>query len=373
MLCKDVENLGSQQGHKAGSLIVREFPHYPDPMCSSGTVSVPRVHDAILIGPRSPKQTKEDRLAFNCAQAAVHHLGVPISKLLRDVGLQVCFDSFRAPVTAVLQFDEYFRFTFGCYPAQLASGFLQRWRDLSEVSKLQTVFQRFTKSNSRMAMLDCLAASTFMKRSSNWTVGHFVVFKDGPQHAIYYIGCSRPKIILLVLDDLYGQPSLWMTGAMAYDIPLLGGQNVPKIDLAIERPMQEAACPSLEHKDGNWLLNTPVHVCQQTGCLACFLARIRSIEYCPWHKPDDYDKWHMVNFICAKGCDNSIIRVIVDELVLFLTHQSFGSIMSLIVAIYCLLVPAVDTPPSLREYQFFALTSMLLQLVPSSCKRNWPL
>ena len=106
--------------------------------------------------------------------------------------------------------------------------------------------------------------------------------------------------------------SLWMIGATAYDIPLLGGQNVPRIvDSAIERPMQEAdACASLEHRDGNWLLNTPMHVCQQTGCLACFLAQIRCMEYCPWYNPDHFDNWHIVNFICVQGPTDTIIRVI---------------------------------------------------------------
>ena len=136
--------------------------------------------------------------------------------------------------------------------------------------------------------------------------------KNGPQHAIYYVGCSQPKIILLVLDDLYGQPSIWLIGATAYDIPLLGGRDVPRlINTASERPRQEIDSQAyVEHRDGTWLLNTPMHVCQQTDCLACFLSQIRNIDYCPWHNSAEYASWHTVSFICVENAVESTIRVV---------------------------------------------------------------
>ncbi len=59
---------------------------------------MPMVQSAILAGPRIPRQTKADRVIFNGVQGAVHHIGVEYSKVLRDSGLECCFDSFRATV-----------------------------------------------------------------------------------------------------------------------------------------------------------------------------------------------------------------------------------------------------------------------------------
>ncbi len=94
-LCREVEKLGNQHGYKLGPHIVKEFPPYPDPIGTHDCISIPKVFDAILVGPRSPKQSQKKRFTFNCAQAAIHHLGAPISKLLREFGLEVCFDAFR--------------------------------------------------------------------------------------------------------------------------------------------------------------------------------------------------------------------------------------------------------------------------------------
>ena len=117
-LCREVEKLGNQHGYKLGPHIVKEFPPYPDPI---GT------HD------------------------------------------------FRAPVTTSFQFEEYFRFAFGCYSAQLASGVVRRCPDLTGVSMLQLAFQRFTECKTRFALIDCLTTAVRTNRSSHWTVGHFVV------------------------------------------------------------------------------------------------------------------------------------------------------------------------------------------------------
>ena len=48
---------------------------YPDPIDRQRQVPLPKVYDALLVGPRTPKQNKE------CDQAAVHHLGVPLSQV----------------------------------------------------------------------------------------------------------------------------------------------------------------------------------------------------------------------------------------------------------------------------------------------------
>ena len=135
-LCQEVEQLGIKQGVKFGAQLVKDFPPYPDHCDPQRQVAGPRIHDAPIVGPRPPRQTKQERF-------------------------QLCFDAFRAPVTAVFQFDEYIRFLFGFQDGQLA----------------QTT-------------------------------------------------CGQPKLILLVLEDQYGQPSMWIIGASAYRVPLQGGQSV---------------------------------------------------------------------------------------------------------------------------------------------------
>ena len=75
-LCQDVEQLSHKQGIKLGMSLIKDFPFYPDPCDPQRRVAVPRVHDVTIHGPRTPKQTKQERYQFCCNQAAVHHLGV---------------------------------------------------------------------------------------------------------------------------------------------------------------------------------------------------------------------------------------------------------------------------------------------------------
>ena len=214
----------------------------------------------------------------------------------------MCFDAFRAPVTTTFQFEEYFRFIFGCYAGQLASGVVRQGPDLSVVGQLQAAFQRFAQGNTRLALLDCLTAATCSNSNSRWPVGHFVVFRESTPYLIYYLGAAQPKIILLVLEDQYGHPSIWMIGA-AYNIPLQGGQSVPRIlDTACERPHQDVDLHA-------WLI-TPMYACQQTGCLACFLAQIREFEYCPWHSAGRLDPKHLMHFVCVQDDSDEKLAVL---------------------------------------------------------------
>ena len=170
-LCQEVEQLGIKQGVKLGSHLVKEFPKYPDPIDPQRQVPLPKIHDAMLTGPRTPKQTKQERFGFNCDQAVIHHLGVPLSQVLRSHGLES--DAFRAPVAATFQFGEYFRFLFGCYAEQLASRAGRHRPSLATVSQIQAAFQRLEKSNTRLSLLDCLIAACCSNGDSRWPVGHF--------------------------------------------------------------------------------------------------------------------------------------------------------------------------------------------------------
>lgn len=121
-LCQEVEQLEAQQGVKLETHLVKKFLSYPDPIDSQRHISLPKIHDALLVGLRKSKQSKKERFIFNCNQAAVHHLGVSLSQVLSNYGLDVCFDAVRAPVTTTFQFEEYFRFIFSCHAEQLTSG-----------------------------------------------------------------------------------------------------------------------------------------------------------------------------------------------------------------------------------------------------------
>ena len=53
-----------------------------------------------------------------------------------------------------------------------------------------------------------------------------MVFREGTQQGMYYFGSEQPKLILLIIEDQYGQPGMWMIGASAYRVQLEGGQEV---------------------------------------------------------------------------------------------------------------------------------------------------
>ena len=249
-LCQEVEQLGAKQGVKFGTHLVKEFPRYPDPCDPQRQVSVPKIHDATIVGPRKPRQTKQERFDFNCNQAAVHHLGVPLSQALRSCGLDVCFDAFRTPVTAVFQFEDYIRLLFGCHVDQLASSVGCQGPSLTTVGRIQGAFQCPTWHRTRIALLDCLIAAGCSNGESKWPVGHFVVFREGSQHRIYYL--------LLVLEDQYGYPSMWLIAATAFHVPLQGGQSVPRaVDTATVRSHPDPETYAwLEHREGQTWLNT---------------------------------------------------------------------------------------------------------------------
>ena len=206
-LCQDVEQLSCRQGIKLGTNLVKDFPLYPDPCDPQRRVAVPRIHDATIHGPRVPKQTKQERYQFSCNQAAIHYLGVPLCQLLRDSDLEICFDSFRAPTNAVFQFEDYIRFIFGCQANQLSTCKTGQGPRLGAASQIKCAFQGLERKRSRNALLDCLLAAGCYNQEFLWPVGHFVAFRDGSHQRMYYFGSAQPKIILLIIEDQYGQPS----------------------------------------------------------------------------------------------------------------------------------------------------------------------
>ena len=265
-LCQDVEQLSHKQGIKLGMSLIKDFPFYPDPCDPQRRVAVPRIHDVTIHGPRTPKQTKQERYQFCCNQAAVHHLGVPLSQLLRSSDLEICFDAFRAPTTAAFQFDDYIRFLFGCQVNQLATYNAGQGPSLRAASQIKCAFQRLERKQTRIALLDCLLAAGCYNQESCWPVGHFVVFRECTQQGMYYFGSEQPKLILLIIEDQYGQPGMWMIGASAYRVQLKGGQAVCRaIETSKVRTLPDPeAIAWVECQDGALLLNTPLHCNKQS-------------------------------------------------------------------------------------------------------------
>ena len=179
------------------------------------------------------------------------------------------------------------------------------------MNQIQAAFQRLDQQRTRIALLDCLLAAGCSNGNSKWPVGHFVVFREGSQHQIFYIGAEQPKLILLVLEDQYGQPSMWIIGASAYKIPLQGGQSVPRaIEFAAVRshPDQENNA-WVERKDGATWLNMPLHISNPTGCAICLLAQIKEVAYCPLHSLAHLDPAHLVHFVCTQDDHSAALSV----------------------------------------------------------------
>ena len=323
-LCHEVEQLSHKQGVKLGAQLIKDLPFYPDPCDPQRRVAVPRIHDVTIHGPRTPKQTKYDRYQFCCNQAAVHHLGVPLSQLLRNSGLEVCFDAFRAPVTATFQFEDYIRFLFGCQVNQLAAHNAGQGPSLSAANQIKCAFQRLEQKRTRIALLDCLLAAGCYNGESRWPVGHFVVFREGAQQGIYYLGSEQPKLILLVIDDQYGQPGMWMIGASAYRVPLEGSQAVTKpVETSKIRPFPDPEHNAwIECHDGTLRLNTPLHCSKQGACPACFLAQINEFEYCPMHCSERLNSEHLTHLVCCQD-DNAARLAVLGWFAAFSEHTKF--------------------------------------------------
>ena len=151
--------------------------------------------------------------------------------MIRDAGLECCFDSFRAPISSPFHFDDYFRAINGSYPTHLATSGLRRGPQLEDVTALQFAFGLLENHKTRLSLIDCLITATRCKETSLWPVGHFIVFKGMAQHSIYYVGSGKPKLIFLIVGDIYGEPYFWVIGASAYDAPVIVGQGVPCLRL----------------------------------------------------------------------------------------------------------------------------------------------
>ena len=275
-------------------------------------------------GPRTPKQTKHERYQFCCNQAAVHHLGVPLSQLLRNSGLEICLDAFRAPVTATFQFDDYIRFLFGCQVSQLAACTAGQGPSLHAANQIQAAFQRLEHKRTGIALLDCLLAAGCYNGESRWPVGHFVVFREGAQQGIYYLGSEQPKLILLIIEDQYGQPGMWMIGATAYRVPLEGGQAVSRaIEASKVRTLPDPEYHAwIECQGGTLLLNTPLHCSKQSVCPACFLAQINELEYCPIHCSERLNSDHLAHFVCCQD-ENVAWLTVLGWFAAFSEHTKF--------------------------------------------------
>ena len=152
----------------------------------------------------------------------------------------------------------------------------------------------------------------------------FVVFREGVQYRIYYLGAEQPKLILLVLEDQYGQPSMWIIGATAYHVLLQGGQSVPRaIDAATVRLHPDPEDYAwLEHRNGDTWLNTPLHTSRQVECTACFLAQIKDFEYCPVHSSGQLNSDHLVHIVCIQD-DNSTNLFVLGWIMSFSEHSKF--------------------------------------------------
>ena len=70
-LCQEVEQLGTKQGVKFGTHLVKDFPHYPDPCDPHQRVPVPKIHDATVVGPRKPKQSRKDLTSIVTRQLCI--------------------------------------------------------------------------------------------------------------------------------------------------------------------------------------------------------------------------------------------------------------------------------------------------------------
>ena len=210
------------------------------------------------------------------------------------------------------QFEDYIRLLFGCHVDQLASSVGCQRPSLTTVGRIQAAFQRLIRHRTRMALLDCLIAAGCSNGESRWPVGHVVVFREGSQHRIYYLGAAQPKLILQVLEDQYGHPSMWMIGATAYHVPLQGGQSAPRaVESATVRSHPDPETYAwLEHREGQNWLNTPMHVCRQVGCTTCFLAQIKDFEYCPVHCSGQHNPGHLTHIVCVQDDTNTKLLVL---------------------------------------------------------------
>ena len=49
---------------------------------------------------------------------------------------------------------------------------------------------------------------------------------------------------------------------------------------------------------------------KQAGCLACFLAQIRDLEYCPLHSAGQFQSMHLAHIVCVQGAADTKLSVL---------------------------------------------------------------
>ena len=88
-----------------------------------------------------------------------------------------------------------------------------------------------------------------------------MAFREGSHQGMYYFGSEQPKLILLIIEDQYGQPGMWMIGASAYRVQLKGGQTACRaIEMSKVRNSPDPEDIAwVESHGGALLLNTPLH------------------------------------------------------------------------------------------------------------------
>ena len=143
------------------------------------------------------------------------------------------------------------------------------------------------------SLLSCLLDATLLKDKSSWTVGHIVLTKKNLDPYLFYIGSSKPKLLLLIDCSQKQHASIIVLGASAYPAPLLVGC----VPIAMQT-IQEAETLNyseqliVEHDRGNWFLHCGRYVTQQGGCIPCFLYKTGVLDFCPWHPENDPEHYH---------------------------------------------------------------------------------
>ena len=161
--------------------------------------------------------------------------------------------------------------------------------------------------------------ATRLKEKSSWPVGHLVLTKKNLDPSLFYIGTSKPNLLLLIDCSQKPHATVIVLGASAYPTPLLVGCVPIAMQICHEaETLNYSEQLIVEHDRGDWFLHCGRYVTQQGGCTTCFLCKTGVLDFCPWHPENDpghYQSSHQVLHLVGKIQPSGEINVMgrIDE------------------------------------------------------------
>lgn len=227
------------------------------------------------------------------------------------------------------------------------------------VEDIQRIRGGWYAAPSHVLFVRSLLSTVAATKRSFWPVGYLVLIGAARACAVYYLGNSRPKLLLLCdyRDGLYRltAPFITVLGATAYNEHLLTGtapEILPRASSVKTYDSEEYFFVEIQGEE--WALHCQNFIATQKACPCCFLEKLKEIRQCPWHGQNfeaaecAHTVAHVIGIDCGMGRINVLGYVAPLQVV---THLVFVHIITELLSIFTRSLDPMLSLMSVKNFQ----------------------